>query len=131
MEADRDRVLADDAMNALDMINENHPNAREKLRDILDDINVHYDAYKVPLLKCDAQLLALMRAANCLGNPHVIEVYSPPRVTSLAHRFGLRPGMALDLTTVDENGLPWDFVQGTQRGNKSTSQNGESRSSCV
>ena len=63
----------------------------------------------MPLLSDDSQLLALMRAANQIGHPHVSEVYSPPRVTSLAHRFGLRPGMALNLTTIDENGVPWDL----------------------
>ena len=41
---------------------------------------------------------------------HVSEMYSPPRVTSMASKMGLIPGMALDLTTVDEDdGKPWDF----------------------
>ena len=42
----------------------------------------------------------------------VSEIYSPPRVTAAAARLtGLRidPGAALDLTTVDEFGRPWDF----------------------
>ena len=51
-----------------------------------------------------------MRDAIAMGNPHLAEVYSPPRVTSLAHQFGLRAGFALDLTVLDEDdGLPWDF----------------------
>ena len=41
---------------------------------------------------------------------HVTEVYSPPRVTSMAQKLGLIPGMALDLTTTDDDdGKPWDF----------------------
>lgn len=41
---------------------------------------------------------------------HVMELYSPPRVTRILDRMGLIPGMALDLTTVDpEDGEPWDF----------------------
>ena len=41
---------------------------------------------------------------------HITEIYSRPRVTTLAQRFKLIPGMALDLTTVDpDDQLPWDF----------------------
>ena len=42
--------------------------------------------------------------------PHdVSEIYSPPRVTEEARRRGLAGGWALDLTSADENGEPWDF----------------------
>ena len=40
---------------------------------------------------------------------HVIEVYSPPRVTSWAAKMRMAPGLALDLTCKDDDGLPWDF----------------------
>ena len=40
---------------------------------------------------------------------HVTEVYSPPRVTAMAKRMNMVPGMALDMTTMDDDGLPWDF----------------------
>ena len=41
---------------------------------------------------------------------HVSEIYSPPRVTGMAPRMGLVPGMALDLTVDDpDDGKPWDF----------------------
>ena len=41
---------------------------------------------------------------------HITEVYSPPRVNTMAERLGLIPGMSLDLTTVDpDDGMPWDF----------------------
>ena len=39
----------------------------------------------------------------------VAEVYSRPRVTTMAERCGLSAGWSMDLTTIDENGIPWDF----------------------
>ena len=51
-------------------------------------------------------------ASEMLGNigHHVSEVYSPPRVTSFAHKLGLIPGFALDLLENDPfDGEPWDF----------------------
>ena len=57
----------------------------------------------------DHLLLAMLRDANNIGHPNVSEIYSPPRVTSLAKSFGLRAGCALDLSVVDEDdGMPWD-----------------------
>ena len=44
-------------------------------------------------------------------NVVVSETYSSPRVTSAARlltRLGVTPGLALDLTTNDEDGCPWD-----------------------
>merc|ERR1712023_33597 len=40
---------------------------------------------------------------------HVSEAYSPVRVTGMADKMGLIPGLAMDLTTHDEHGNPWDF----------------------
>jgi len=45
-------------------------------------------------------------------NAVVSEIYSPPRVTKTARilsRRGILPGFALDLTTHDDEGNPWDF----------------------
>jgi hypothetical protein len=39
----------------------------------------------------------------------IIEAYSPKRVTAMGDLLGLMPGMALDLTTLDTDGKPWDF----------------------
>ena len=42
----------------------------------------------------------------------VSEIYSPPRVTAAAKllpSLKIIPGFALDITTVDEEGRPWDF----------------------
>ena len=39
----------------------------------------------------------------------IAEIYSPERVTAEAHKFGLRPGEALDLVT------GWDFNRQAHR----------------
>ena len=39
----------------------------------------------------------------------VAEVYSPPRVTEMAHQMGLKVGWSLDITTVDVDGRNGDF----------------------
>ena len=48
----------------------------------------------------------------------VSEIYSPPRVTAAAKLLpdlGILPGMAMDLTTTDDQGKPWDFDDWRQR----------------
>ena len=50
----------------------------------------------------ESELLPVVRAAHALRDPHAIGVYSPPRVASLAHKFGTRAGSSLDLTVLDE-----------------------------
>ena len=40
---------------------------------------------------------------------HVSEAYSPVRVTGMADKMGLIPGLAMELTTCDAPGNPWDF----------------------
>ena len=58
----------------------------------------------------------LMYVAQHMGNPHLAEVYSQPRVSNLANRYGLTPAFSLDLTVLDEDdGKPWDFSQKDKR----------------
>ena len=58
----------------------------------------------------DKELLQLMRTARLLGEPHVSEIYSPPRVTAIADQFGMRPGFALGLNVNDPfDNKPWNF----------------------
>ena len=48
----------------------------------------------------------------------VSEIYSPPRVTAaikLLPELRLIPGFAFDVTTMDEEGRPWDFDDPRQR----------------
>ena len=44
-----------------------------------------------------------------INNMQVAEVYSPPMVVEMANKMGLRGGWGLDLTTTDDDELPWDF----------------------
>ena len=51
---------------------------------------------------------------ECIKNCWAIvsEIYSPPRVTKAAEmlsKLNIDPGLAMDLTTEDELGNPWDF----------------------
>ena len=39
----------------------------------------------------------------------ICEVYSPPRISTRAQKWKLKGGWALDLTTRQETGEPWDF----------------------
>ena len=50
-----------------------------------------------------------VKRAYDLQNPIVAELYSPPRVTAELGQRGIGSGVALDLTTVDEFGRPWNF----------------------
>ena len=48
----------------------------------------------------------------------VAEIYSPPRVTRAARllsKLGISPGFAMDITTNDENGEPWNFDEDRQK----------------
>ena len=58
--------------------------------------------------KMDASHWSLnaLRSASAMGHPHISEVYSPPRVCTVAERFGLQPGFSLDLTVLDSDGSP-------------------------
>ena len=63
------------------------------------------------LARCDL-------AHEVFDSVHVAEIFSPPRVTAAASRyprFGIAPGLALDLTTTDSEGQPWDFSDPAQR----------------
>ena len=41
----------------------------------------------------------------------ISEVYSPPRVAKVATRRKLKAGTSFDITTCDENGIPWDLLK--------------------
>ena len=41
----------------------------------------------------------------------ISEVYSPPRVTTMAESMGLRGGFSLDLTAPGPDGRAWDFTK--------------------
>ena len=73
-----------------------------------------------PVVKCILGLTQELggdvnRNKKTLGEQYravVSEIYSPPRVTAAAARLtelDIDPGVAMDLTTTDELGEPWDF----------------------
>ena len=43
------------------------------------------------------------------------DIYSPKRVTALLPHEGILPGFAMNLTTTDDEGKPWDFDRPEQR----------------
>ena len=48
----------------------------------------------------------------------ISELYSPPRISALARelpQYGIAPGLALDLTTTNSRGEPWDFSKKAMR----------------
>ena len=61
------------------------------------------------------EINAICAAMGERSSTDVAEIYSPPRVTEAARRMGMVPGVALDLTTVDDDGNPWDFSVAGQR----------------
>ena len=78
----------------------------------------------------EVEILRLVSELGCGGKAHrrerktrlraiVSEIYSPPRVTRAAKllpSLGLLPGLALDVTTVNAKGEPWNFdEEETQR----------------
>ena len=52
----------------------------------------------------DATMLKML-----IGKIEMAEVYSPPRVTEVARKMGLRAGWSLDITICDKDGRNWDF----------------------
>ena len=55
-----------------------------------------------------ADIAQLLRSFGCMSVTYdVSEIFSPPRVTAMATRMGLKPGFALVLTVVDpDDGKP-------------------------
>ncbi|CAK9054829.1 Retrovirus-related Pol polyprotein from transposon RE2 (Retro element 2) (AtRE2) [Includes: Protease RE2 [Durusdinium trenchii] len=50
-----------------------------------------------------------VKAAYSFSSPVLVELFSPPRLTDYAQRRALGQGLALDLTTCDDQGVAWDF----------------------
>ena len=65
---------------------------------------------EVPKFKFSNFRRAKKEFINEYSSMDVAEVYSPPRITEMARKLGMRPGWALDLTATDEDdGTHWDF----------------------
>ena len=85
--------------------------------DMIDDaIALLESMTKPPRIESSKVLLEVLRNANAMGHADVAEIYSPPRVTSLAEKYGMLPGFALDITVTDpDDGLPWNFDKLSKR----------------
>ena len=83
--------------------------ASSEVKRILGELDKLADLKMLAGRSKQAPLAASQYASECA------EVYSPPRITAVAGRMGLKPAWALDLTTVDDEGKPWDFSRADQR----------------
>ena len=70
---------------------------------------------KLADLKVPAGRIKKVQPAASQWTSDCAEVYSAPRITAAASRMGLKPAWAMDLTTVDDEGKPWDFSRADQR----------------
>ena len=80
--------------------------AEEETRRLEDEKNLTEDVYKMVLSTIE-NLEVQETLTEMLKSIDVAEIYSPPRVTREAKKWGLEAGDAMDLTT------GWDFNIGT------------------
>ena len=76
---------------------------RVDVKQILEDLE---KGSRLKLPKAKRQ----QHSMQATGKFDVTEIYSPPRITAMAKKMGLKDGWALDLTETDEDdNQPWDF----------------------
>ena len=78
----------------------------------------HHEHVSQLLYACGGDSRSFRRERARTARAVVAELYSPPRVSDMAGRkpgYGLLPGLAMDLTTSDEHGEPWDFSKKSMR----------------
>ena len=78
----------------------------------------HHEHVSQILYACGGDSRGFRRERAWTARAVVAELDFPPRVSDMARRkpgYGLPPGLALDLTTCDEHGLPWDFSTKSMR----------------
>ena len=61
---------------------------------------------KEQIAKAERQRIKVSRKKT---DNDVSEIYSPPRITTVAESTGARPGWALDLAVNKPDGTPWDL----------------------
>ena len=85
--------------------------SEHKAAKFVDDCN--HDILGLVLALGSGSTTAYRRERQGALNRIVSEVYSPPRVTAaikMLPSLKLIPGLAMDLTTLDDEGKPWDFT---------------------
>ena len=87
--------------------------------DAMDDVDLADDEILCFVRQLGACPKAYLREQRQGLRALVSEIYSPPRVTAMAHAMPslrLVPGFALDITVTDEfDGMPWDFSTSDKR----------------
>ena len=96
------RVHTDDFTGLLRLF---EPQDREHMKEIHNDI-------ESIILQIGGDTRKYHRERKAQTKAIISEIYSAPRVTRMATRkprYGCSPGLAMDLTTNDDEGNPWDF----------------------
>ena len=62
-----------------------------------------------------SRMVKLYGAGQTVTQSHVSEAYSPARATGMAEKMRLISGLAMDITTCDQHGNPWDFNLASMR----------------
>ena len=117
MEVNRDVAdrIAEEAAVEIDRMSEAGSESDQMMNVVDQGMRKLMKCYSPPKEEMSKDVLGVLRDAATMGSPHVSEIYSPPRVCSLASRFGMRPGFSLDLTVCDNEGKPWDFDRTSMR----------------
>ena len=85
-------------------------NAKENSLALLEQIVTdEYRRNEVDVSRDDVVQIATYLSSLGHTCNHMSEVYSPPRFSAEAQRFGLKPGFSIDLETQKANGEPWDL----------------------
>ena len=73
-------------------------------KSLLTEMTVILDKQAVKKLERD--ILRMQRRNFVYARIDVAEIYSPPRMTAMASKLCYIPGFSMDLTTLDEDGMP-------------------------
>ena len=119
-------VRPDSGQNGGDEVEDNNSDSgvQQQLKQSLYQLNMARTAPDVkriieelgrqPKFQLNARRRRTIRQVNHCTD--VGEIYSPPRITAMASKLGLKPAWALDLTQMDPvDGLPWDFTVAEKR----------------
>ena len=88
---------------------------RETLKKIIGDLDESWTAhisrkFRRFAKRCDKRAEKLTKTkSRCERDPDVAEIFSPLRMTRIVQKLGMKAGFALDLTTCDEQGVPYDL----------------------
>ena len=88
---------------------------RKTLKKIIGDLDESWTAqisrkFRRFAKRCDKRAEKLTKTKSRRErDPDVAEIFSPLRMTRIVQKLGMKAGFALDLTTCDEQGVPYDL----------------------